>query len=882
MQSPLCFASLQEVLNWYYNPNSHTQQLSGKELGVTVTYRQSNVLICDLKIKIRGYDEEKIFLENPFIRLNIRRGNSILITFNPELCKNPEQITSEPLSDTIPIGEIISAEWVRRGLLKFFDISLSLLKKEVNSTEKPQSDKETSLLSHQIIFNPVIEALNSRKIVEIYQTEKANGENVQVSYILPLDKWIISSKNCSIAVSSIDEIENYSGIRTSFAKHIALAWFRMLEKVNNLQKLKNWLKSRTMVGEYVGNKDFEHIVKYTQETIKFYAVVDNNSGFSCLPVLEAFFWFRVFSIETVKVKKIGRFEKAKIMFEELERVFEEISIEDIDNGGEGSVLYFVSSNYTEPIGQLEDQILLASAPCFRYKSLVKQISQQQVTLSLGKIKTLEYRLFRKIREKIKHLTLQMNSFEIINRKFESECKNLCAGFDITDRLPYFLQYFEKVAAKRLESLKNPENLSENLNKLINKNYPAVFLETSWLANIPPDMIKRSLPLNFVSNAYSKGFTNENIYHNCLNPENMTEVHEGRYYIVGYGEEDESKFIEKTCQFTEPEHFPQELLKFNRKQDIGKMQGYIHEYFEAKRVMFRNFEYPISATVKFYSAIDEAKVIKDIKDDLGITDKKINKVIKKKRQKGLVLLPIMIPGAGKSYLRRHLFSIFKQKKESIKFELLDCDHIRNQIIKKLGEKMPNCSFESKFDQSSKELKGLVVNLIQKTLDESKLPAVFYIDRNYSHKSISDFLSGLKSLEHDITVVGISPYSYSMDFLATCLKRVLSRKNHLLSEDSSPLYKIKVVLEIFKKLNKKSVQACKAQLDGCIVIPMFNESEQFLAGYQKNTLDLALENPENEERLAYVLDMLQGYTVKEKNFETEITERIQEALVDKGFW
>lgn len=42
------------------------------------------------------------------------------------------------------------------------------------------------------------------------------------------------------------------------------------------------------MGEYCGNPDFQHLVKYSEVTIFFYAVVDNASCSSCIPPPDAF------------------------------------------------------------------------------------------------------------------------------------------------------------------------------------------------------------------------------------------------------------------------------------------------------------------------------------------------------------------------------------------------------------------------------------------------------------------------------------------------------------------------------------------------------------------------------------------------------------------
>lgn len=48
-----------------------------------------------------------------------------------------------------------------------------------------------------------------------------------------------------------------------------------------IEKLKNEMRNRTFIGEYIGNVKCQHLVKYPEETIVFYAIVDNLSSKMC-------------------------------------------------------------------------------------------------------------------------------------------------------------------------------------------------------------------------------------------------------------------------------------------------------------------------------------------------------------------------------------------------------------------------------------------------------------------------------------------------------------------------------------------------------------------------------------------------------------------------
>jgi hypothetical protein len=68
----------------------------------------------------------------------------------------------------------------------------------------------------------------------------------------------------SILVKDKQDIKLYNGERYQFAIHIANAWFNIIANKNKEQiaALKKDLIGKTIIGEYCGNPDFQHLVKY--------------------------------------------------------------------------------------------------------------------------------------------------------------------------------------------------------------------------------------------------------------------------------------------------------------------------------------------------------------------------------------------------------------------------------------------------------------------------------------------------------------------------------------------------------------------------------------------------------------------------------------------
>ena len=133
----------------------------------------------------------------------------------------------------------------------------------------------------------------------------------------------------------------------------------------------------TFIGENVGDLLYLHIKTYNKRDVIFYGIV-NNSMYDneiCLPLNRSFEIFKKYNLSYVpnEVSPIyDNFSKLKIYLDEK---YDEILLRNLENGGEGCVVYI---------------------------SEVDENGNENV-LTLGKLKTFEYRFYRKIREKCKQL-----------------------------------------------------------------------------------------------------------------------------------------------------------------------------------------------------------------------------------------------------------------------------------------------------------------------------------------------------------------------------------------------------------------------------------------------------------------------------------------------
>ena len=172
---------------------------------------------------------------------------------------------------------------------------------------------------------------------------------------------------------------SYKPTRYNIAFQIALCWFDILENKNEeeINEIKNYMNNKTFCGEYCGNQYHEHLIRHTKHTIYFYSIVENNDKNNiCLPIEPTFEIFKKFNLEYVNYSYIGTYKNKNELFEGIQKVYKSIAEKSILYEEEGDVLYFANDT-------------------------------DKKVISLCKVKTLEYKIYRKLREKIKN-ELNMN------------------------------------------------------------------------------------------------------------------------------------------------------------------------------------------------------------------------------------------------------------------------------------------------------------------------------------------------------------------------------------------------------------------------------------------------------------------------------------------
>lgn len=124
--------------------------------------------------------------------------------------------------------------------------------------------------------------------------------------------------------------------------------------------------------------------------------------------------FKKYGFNSVDMQTLGVYSNYDQLLDDLEREFVRVSGQSIAKAEEGQVIYFVKRDKEQP--------------------------NRDDILSLTKVKTLEYRLFRKLREKLRNYTTlktQATADQCIE-KFIKESKALIRGFPIPQDLDYYI------------------------------------------------------------------------------------------------------------------------------------------------------------------------------------------------------------------------------------------------------------------------------------------------------------------------------------------------------------------------------------------------------------------------------------------------------------
>ncbi|CAD8160913.1 unnamed protein product [Paramecium octaurelia] len=384
--------------------------------------------IRDIKLKIH-YEEDTLFALNKQIHQNFRRGLAY-----------------------VNYGQ--GWKLLRKGQKKFFDLYFE-------DIQGKGGDFCNKINYYNI--GRAQELASQNKQLKIYVSEKANGENCQISYCKDIDGWSISSKNKTLVIRNENDLEAqcYQKYSYQVALMIAKQWFKDLKQLNQpIEGLKNILQDHTFIGEFCGHSQLQHLIRYDEVQIRFFSIVKKNGIETCLSPKFSQQIFDNFQLKTVKFREIvaNGIEELKMKMLQLSNEISQMSLKEM---GEGSVLYFCNAENDE-------------------------------CLSLAKLKTIEYRIIRKIREKLKSLVYKKIDNKACLKKFISECQKFPYFNDPEFQQAYYIELCTKLLSFGqflIKELKDEKIYKNVFNKI----------KQSFLDFL--DLIKQNAPFDVILNHF---------------------------------------------------------------------------------------------------------------------------------------------------------------------------------------------------------------------------------------------------------------------------------------------------------------------------------------------------------------------------------------------
>lgn len=770
--------------------------------------------LFDISAASKGFDEDQVFASDGSIRLNIRRGNSALSRISPIV--EGREVNNELIvnfTEDGPKFELGESVWVRRGLSKFFDIYKEFLgpyedtsSGTFNASVNSRFDQHKKNV-RRIIFKPVEDALLSGSAVTVYKTNKANGENAQVSYFSSFDAWVVSSKNVSMIVRSREDCELYrKKERFQFAHLIAEEWFNYIDRteVGTIQALKAVLDGHTLVGEYVGHNDYQHLVKYDRKTVVFYALVDNNSKVTCVSPILGYAMMQKFGLDCVKVDNFGTYRRIDELYAALDELFTRVAQQSIEDGEEGSVLYFVRSD-----PEVHPLVLEAEAAYFSgrpievpYEELKFACSNSQV-LTLAKLKTLEYRVWRKLREKLKNFAAQQEksgSASITLDKFKKETNQLI-GDHI---LPQPLEYYYEIAAKAYKVInKNPTAVEELrhhyvdfLAKVINDEEFIVPVDVakpvlSTLLLSPPGYFS-AVDLKVIGVGLGYGILYVQDFKTLSDNSRQPSLYVSHNFRLPI---DTTNHIVVMIGFTE--HGRQKAL-----EEMEKLQESDDKKSEVRFASFKtkNLSVRLDECFKLMATIEQnlrtsfpsrSIVIQDGSTDtvieaagalLASLSSQLPQDSVKAGPKTFVIVPLTIPAVGKSWLVDTIRSRF-----DVPLTVVSSDLVRRQVMNDFMRSNRKATHDTAFEKTIKSGRTLFNKTLRAAFNSSEPTTIVFIDKNHPPSAIGGLLHELNescSNSRELIVVGLVPscqepfrsYPFSLHTIIQCLLRMRDRIDH----------------------------------------------------------------------------------------------------------
>ena len=784
----------------------------------------------DISLHKKGPLEDKLYANNPIYYKNIRRGNTILEIYEP--------------NNSIPIEKV----FCRRGLLKFYDLSLDIIEFTKNSKKTKFLTKMQKKIQKIIFENIETLPSDSFKNVAIYKIYKENGEHCQIGYIKTIDCWLIASKNVTILVRCAKDLEFYIKERHYWPKIIAETWFHYLDTLplEKLNELKMTINGFTLLGEHCGNPKHTHIIEYKKIDIIFYAIVENNNPrIICQDPLKAFALFKTFGLNTSRIEVFKDFCDLDGFINKIDDLLREIERSGVEKEGEGAVVY---------------------------------ISHKEEVISMCKMKTIEYLIFRDLREHLKKQVTKPNIQRILkynegvrtsmegkimekSKEFYLELGKTAFDYIHENKTSFkevyynFVDLLKKCLAQTTENFKDSKKTESN--KKIS-NFQIIIISPPLFFGLDTnEILIKNLKIDKIQNVWREEFEIKeglSVYNLISNTPKLTGkgiFQDNKHFIIiGFSKTNLKKCIEHLAYIEKSgllSNFSSltSIIKSKEKKEVffDKFSNKIPSFIETLKIFGLKYTHFNEEEVKVEDFIMK---IKDIYDS-----KSIEKTSLKYEKELIILLPIGVPGMGKSYFSSILLKLMKNY-ENVGFFTLSIDEIRAGIPLSMNTGEDTQHYKKTAKETNKRFFEKFEEILKKIVSEENYDKnILYVDKNHTptihEKTIDIITKTLKPFNVKLQLYCLVPqnikgkvfrikdfqYPFSREFIIACLMRCMNREGHQ-TLDQDPIYRVKVFLKFLQIYRNEKLKEMD-DLDGFIEIPFVNE-EEYEGGNYDRLMDL----------------------------------------------
>lgn len=696
------------------------------------------------------------------------------------------------------------------------------------------------------IFNATEQILIQKfNEIEVYKLETLEGNVLMISFSPKVKYWVLCVNGQVLGLTEYS-FEIVFGNKNKHSDSLINKFTSIIRNISNLDLFKQELEGFTIIAEYLLND------------LRFIALTNNQSLSQCIYPPLAYKFFAKYKLNAEFPQKIGKFPDLSSFYFHLNREYCSESEKNYDKGTAGLVLFFVEvmKPKTHEDGMCEtnlitDDVVQRSNNVIKVCKLlrsdylvekkIKKIVKDQLKTKTSNFSLDQTSLIHEIYDELNpprtlnyYLTLASEFSEKYLKKLESKNLFIDSPNFITYKTEYKPQTIPIIALVSYY-FKDIHEISKLINYKISKLIRTTKFEPNTL--YLSDDIEESLFLNKQALVLAIDWNeiNENKSITQIKSQKKSEIPSSLMrYCKKTGEEAIPK-IKETFYKTRSKLSILESLLPDYLINVNDLQ--IPDII--KIILSKIYTIPMTSLGWIYSITSETRTGSEVhnkpqEETLNFLDSSDLKLAPSTNLCYLII-PIGIPGMGKTRLSSVLETI--SNNNGYDFCIVSSDEIRRKSMQEYKKKNLQADNEKVFKSTAKSSqKSYYSQLFDKIL-AMKQNTIIFCDKNHPPTGIESLLKHLSSVNYprsNIKLIGIAPkcrdfieipnkkFEFSLDFLITCMIRVINREGHPVLNGSKSK-QIGVILAMFNLFKNYEIESCLNNgIDFLVRVPFAEET------------------------------------------------------------